>query len=235
MSQQRLAPSKGTNTCDDGEREIPSLGLTHISLPQALAAQSPPFTTSTFFYLPMLAMRFVTVLAGLVVMAASSVLSAPPRTNEARGYDENNLLARDYTPVARDVIQAIYARGLADASADAGPQDLAVTATTTTTALPVKRTNAPSTPPHARGTARHYTEDSWNAAWGRRPSQVGAAGTGGTPHAGGHAEAGGTPGEGQTGTGTGGATSQGPAWAGNKKTPGMDASFAQPNHKPKGS
>ncbi|TCD65310.1 hypothetical protein EIP91_002796 [Steccherinum ochraceum] len=60
-------------------------------------------------------MHFAVVLAGLLAAAAaSSVVAAPLRTYEARGYDENAIAARaDHHLIVRDVLQALYAREIA--------------------------------------------------------------------------------------------------------------------------
>ncbi|TCD59983.1 hypothetical protein EIP91_010939 [Steccherinum ochraceum] len=63
-------------------------------------------------------MRFATSLGGLIVVAVSFVAAVPLHNAQARrGYDDTaaTQMARNYNLVARDVIQAIYARELATA------------------------------------------------------------------------------------------------------------------------
>ena len=57
-------------------------------------------------------MRFATVLASILAIAASSALAAPIHDSHTRGYEGNAVVARDLTFVARDVVHAVHPREL---------------------------------------------------------------------------------------------------------------------------
>ncbi|TCD63694.1 hypothetical protein EIP91_005099 [Steccherinum ochraceum] len=212
------------------------------------------FRSSLFKFI---AMYFGLVLAGILGVAAIST-TAVPIHNE---YNDHALLDRHYNLIVRDALQAINAgesfneptafltkrAGNAPASAPHvpaaagsqghGEEPFATNLTPPSTPPPSYNSHDPDNyathyyprPPSvggtidpvrpARGTQRHYTEASWRAAGGRvagDPPPPAQGGTGGT-------------------TGTAGAEHT-PAWAGNKKTPGMNSSKTQSNDKsPKGS
>ncbi|TCD67084.1 hypothetical protein EIP91_000597, partial [Steccherinum ochraceum] len=88
-------------------------------------------------------MRFAAVLTAIFTVAVSSVLAVPFRSYEARGYDDNAILARDHHLVVRDVLQAIHARELA--ALDARSIGIA--------SAPVKRAGTPPPAPPYRGQA----------------------------------------------------------------------------------
>ncbi|TCD66097.1 hypothetical protein EIP91_001749 [Steccherinum ochraceum] len=58
-------------------------------------------------------MRFAIVVGSIFAVAASSTVAVPFYGTQARGYDTNPILARDYDLVLRDVLQAVHARELA--------------------------------------------------------------------------------------------------------------------------
>ncbi|TCD71213.1 hypothetical protein EIP91_011691 [Steccherinum ochraceum] len=54
-------------------------------------------------------MRFASILAGVLTIAATSA-AAVPHSFAERGYDDNTILARDHHLIVRDVLHALYAR-----------------------------------------------------------------------------------------------------------------------------
>ncbi|TCD62372.1 hypothetical protein EIP91_006954 [Steccherinum ochraceum] len=73
-------------------------------------------TVPRFQSFDVVTMHFATILAGILTVTISSAAAVPWNTLNTRGHDENTMMARDHMLVVRDVLNALYARELADSN-----------------------------------------------------------------------------------------------------------------------